>query len=163
MQNMPGGKLTVRTLRKPSAVPNSWLEELPESARLHFVALELKSQEFAMSYVSAEEVMDDMDALDLSEAELEAVVRCWKKHYDLSMIELRQAKLPGNNAVSKPAQAPRQQRGSSSRIRTFEPVVVKDGHRHGMVTRKRPKLTAVSLATLSQQTYDDIVDILRRV
>ena len=155
----------MRTVKKPVADPAFWLEELPEAVKQHLIAMEMtRAQDFAMSFVSPDEIVDELKWLALSEDDLRMVVECWERQRGATMEELKQAKLPGSSASSQKVQPKSAATFLPSRIRKFEPVVGRDGHRHGLTPAKRPKpASAPPRALMPQQTYDDIIDVLVRV
>ena len=164
MQNMPGGKLTVRTTRTVKTVQAGWFDALPVAVQRHLTEAGLvKPMDFAMSFTSAEELEKELVDDGLSEEDVGTTVQIWADLREEVRDELKKAKLLGASSPSLSNTASGLSRHQSTRIRTFQLVLGKDGHRHGMASSKRQKPTAPTLAMMPQQTYDDIIDVLVRV
>ena len=161
--NVPGGKKTARTTRKTCTQPTLWLEELPATVKKQLAEASItKAIDFAMSFASVAELAEEFP--DLPEKELDAVVDFWTKLRREAMGELKQAKLPTRpkERVLAESSTPLT-KSTGARIRTFAPVVGKDGHRHGLAPSKRARTVETPQTGMSQQTFDDILDVLHRV
>ena len=96
------------------------------------------AHDFALSYATESEVKDDMEELSLKQEEVELIAVVWRRLRGTSMAELVQARLPGGSSPSASNTASGLTRLQTTRIRTFQPVLGKDGHRHGMASSNQP-------------------------
>ena len=65
--SVPGGKRTVRTSSRTSSTLTGWFDALPEAVRRHLKAAEMtRPLDFAMSFTSPQEVLDELEDVELS-------------------------------------------------------------------------------------------------